>query len=377
MIEKLYIDGFRHFKNFTLTMHDTMVLCGANGTGKSTIIEIADKIRNFVINREAIETVCSIHDIPRWEQKNKTGVFFSTIGLCYCSSSGKNYEYTLKIAHNLLAKKSAVEEESLFINSQRIYYTDVSKTVVFTDYGIEDPSSSNSKQIELPKDSKFSGLSLASKVNLGIESFLDALEYKIYPLSIKPNTIEAFQSANTTILKTDGSNFTAWYETILQTSSAKLAAVYEEYKNFIPGFIQLSFKSESGSKELTVDILRGKESYKLSINDLSDGQKILCILHLLVRVAPENSTILIDEFENFLSPLELQPLYDAAQEALEKNAIQCIFVSHHHKTLNWFQDAAVIFSFSGIPPFVKTVQYDNSSGIDIIDVLQEESGEAL
>jgi AAA15 family ATPase/GTPase len=114
--------------------------------------------------------------------------------------------------------------------------------------------------------------------------------------------------------------------------------------------------------------------YRLPFNSLSHGQKILSILHLLVRVAPANSTIAIDELENFLAPSELQPLYNAFQDAYEERNIQFILISHHPRTLNWYTDSAIVLSFAGNPPTLQARNFIEENEVpqqSLIDFLSE------
>jgi ABC-type transporter Mla maintaining outer membrane lipid asymmetry ATPase subunit MlaF len=91
---------------------------------------------------------------------------------------------------------------------------------------------------------------------------------------------------------------------------------------------------------------------------------------------PEGSTLVIDEFENHLSPAELQPLYDLVQAQQDSCDFQIIIVSHHQKTLNWYHDNALIFSLNGTPAHIKTDEFKpDDYGTTLVQYIEKEQDE--
>ncbi len=368
MIEQIYIDGFRHFKHFSLPLRKTTLICGLNGTGKSTVIDVMDRLRNFLIRRDPVELVCGTKDTPHWGKSGGANVLSSSLGFDWLASRGELFKYRLEVVHDPVKNQSYVLAEQLLVDEKIIYLQDAQTVTVFME---------DSGEMPLPADGKFSGLHLASRLHKGIEKFLNEVEQKIYPLAIKPHTVSSFHTSPEPVLKMDASNFSAWYDAMLQENPAETVEVFKKYKYFIPGFKKLALKNQGWSKELIADIYHSEnDTYQLSLKDLSDGQKILCILHLLFRIAPAHSCILIDEFENFLSPAELQPLYNLAQDAHEERDIQFIFISHHHKTLNWFHDTATLLYNQGLPPYVRAKTYDPAELVSLAQRLENPTHES-
>lgn len=364
MLKKIYIDGFRHFKNFSFEPYEqATLLSGLNGTGKTTIVELVARLQLFLVKGMPVSSLCTPHDIPRWEAVGY-GNYSTTLGMEIVKHQ-ISFEYEIEIKHNFRESFCRVAHEILKIDGEIIFSSKEGKATVKSD---------DNRTFEYPVDWSLTGLTLAARNNSKIHNFLNLIKKNIYTVSINPFSISSFHKEEESILHWDGSNFSAWYAHLLDGEISAVASAFSEIAAFVPGFKQLVFEKEGKSKELVADIsLSDSQAYRLSFENLSHGQKVLCILHLLIRVCPENSTILIDEFENFLAPVELQPLYDAAQDAFEEKNTQFIFVSHHQKTLNWFHDSAFILKFSGSPAFVRMEKFPSEAGLSIGEYLMANS----
>lgn len=361
MLKKIYIDSFRHFKNFTLDPHQqTTLLSGLNGTGKTTIIEIISRLQLFLVNALPVTSLCQPKDIPKWEVRDY-GSSSSTLGFDI-EVNGAIFSYEIEIKHNFKESICRVEKEILKIDNRSIFSGISGNAEVATD---------DNRQLNYPVDWNFTGLTLAERNSSKIRKFRELVRENIFPVSINPFAMSSTHQEHESVLNLDGSNFSAWYDYLGDNQLPVIANTFNEIKSFVPGFKQFVFDKSGKSRELVADIFISKtQAYRLPFEDLSHGQKILCLLHLLIRICPENATILIDEFENFLSPIELQPLYDAAQDAFEEKNVQFIFVSHHQKTMNWFQDSAMILSFSGNPSFVRIEKFSHDdSCISVVECL--------
>ncbi|MDR2669374.1 MAG: AAA family ATPase [Desulfovibrio sp.] len=365
MLTNIYIDGFRHFKNFDLKLHpQTTLLSGLNGTGKTTIVEVMNRLQLFLVGSLPVTSLCNAADIPKWEFKEYRQST-STLGI-HLEVDGEDYAYVVGAKHNFQDSSCCINREMLKIGHKSIFSSAEGNASVVAD---------DDRKFNYPVDWTFTGLKVAERNNSKIHEFIKIIKDSIFSVSINPFAISSSHQEHEPILNLDGSNFSAWYDYLLDKQTAVVADTFSEISSFIPGFKQFTFDKEGKNKELIADIFINKtQSYRLPFENLSHGQKLLCLLHLLIRVCPENSTILIDEFENFLSPVELQPLYDAAQDAFEERNIQFIFVSHHHKTMNWFQDSAIILSFSGNPSFVRVENFSPNDGISIDEHLTAKSG---
>jgi predicted ATPase len=107
-----------------------------------------------------------------------------------------------------------------------------------------------------------------------------------------------------------------------------------------------------------------KSLFDIRFSELSTSQKKLCIYYAIFKLFPENSTFIFDEFENHLSPDELQPLYDMMQTQQDERDDQIIWVSHHDKTINWYHESSIEFSLSGLSAHVKVDRAGDNGDAD-------------
>jgi ABC-type cobalamin/Fe3+-siderophores transport system ATPase subunit len=107
------------------------------------------------------------------------------------------------------------------------------------------------------------------------------------------------------------------------------------------------------------------------MRELSDGQKMLFVLYSLLANMPDESTLFIDEPENYLAPGELQPWLDAVNDAWEERKIQFIFITHNPKTLNWYHKEAVIFKIEDEPPRIVAEKNANNTSETLFNRLCE------
>lgn len=366
MLKKIYIDGFRHFKNFSFEPQEKVsLLTGLNGTGKTAILELLYRLQKFLVSGWPVTSLCQAQDIPRWTINENDD--HSVILALEIQKDSVLFDYEIEIRYHFRTSSCRVEREILKMDDKTIFSSTQGKALVFHAPDAAEPLNFG---LSYPVDWSFTGLKLSARDNSKMAFFVNTVRQNLYAISINPFSIPSSHQEQEAILNMDGSNFSAWYASLLDGQITSVAGTFIEIAAFIPGFKQFVFEKEGKSKELVADIVIGpSQAYRLPFENLSHGQKVLCILHLLIRACPENSTILIDEFENFLSPVELQPLYDAAQDAFEEKNTQFIFVSHHQKTLNWFQDSAFVLKFSGSPAFVRIETFPAESDISIGEYL--------
>lgn len=119
MLEELYIDGYRHFRNCTIPFRDIQILAGRNGAGKTAAIELLAKLRDFLAGRDkaslqpcSVSDLCSDKDIPRWDRK-EYGKYATTVEFAYTSSQYGKFTYGLKIEHNFRDDTTRVLEEKV------------------------------------------------------------------------------------------------------------------------------------------------------------------------------------------------------------------------------------------------------------------------
>lgn len=134
MIDRLYIDNFRCFVNFELDLGETAIFLGANGTGKSTVLDVLHKVQELVVRGARVDEVFSARDLSM--TRNSSIQHFEID----VSIGGSRYRYELKIAHDPDRKKMRVEEEELWMGGKPLFAFATGKAQLYRDDHSEGPS---------------------------------------------------------------------------------------------------------------------------------------------------------------------------------------------------------------------------------------------
>ena len=66
MLKRLYVHNYKYLVNFEINFEqDISLFLGANGSGKSTVFEVLNKLRRVIINEEKIENIFDGSNSPR------------------------------------------------------------------------------------------------------------------------------------------------------------------------------------------------------------------------------------------------------------------------------------------------------------------------
>jgi ABC-type molybdenum transport system ATPase subunit/photorepair protein PhrA len=352
MLKKVTIKNYRRFLDETLNFDDIVLIAGKNGTGKSSLVELIYKIKRFLTSEGQdgyVESLVSWSDLPRWEMKDYGKVETSFSLVLECENSC--YAWDLTTQYNLRDLKCRIIMERLTLNADTLYHFDIENdnAQVFSD---------DKKEFHYPVDWGHSNLRIAGRVNSKIRAFLDEVGGKIVVHSLLPEYLKDGEGD----FDFHGNNFSAWFSEKLAQDIESTSAVLQLYKDFLPNCVRTSISTKNG--EIIINERKGAgASFELHFSELSAGQKKLCIYYALFKTVPYGATLILDEFENHLSPVELIPLYQMVQEEQETKWLQIIIVSHHNKTLNWYNDAVRIFSLVGEPAHVKIIEKDENSTV--------------
>ncbi len=132
------------------------------------------------------------------------------------------------------------------------------------------------------------------------------------------------------------SNVASWYRHLLQDDPREnqdlLASLREAIDDF--NVLELEFAGEN-VRLLVAEFGRPGGSVKVGFNELSDGQRCLICLYMILHfVAAKGNTVIIDEPENFISLAEIQPWLMKLVDFVEGGRGQAILISHHPELIN-------------------------------------------
>ena len=367
MIRNLKIHNYKLFRDFALELDGGVnLLCGPNGSGKTSVIEIVYALTRFLAMPDHSDTIaCSVEDafplrtFCRWLTEER-GSGEMSIKLEVESAQHQHYIYELTVRYNFLEKISRVQHESLRLGEALLLRFQEGRIEMFTD---------DEKKLAFRSDWKRSGLVVGSSNNSRIRRFGKQVA-SLYAFHLVPALMKQDVEKPMETLDLYGENFAAWRFLRATQQLMRQARVVEQSKYFIPGLVDIRYIKKGDWHALAVKVeFNGREN-DIEFNELSDGQKTLLALYSIVANIPNGSTVLVDEPENFLALGELQPWLEAMNDAWEERDIQFVIISHNPRTLNWHNKNAMIFSLEGTPPEVVVERRTDDDDEPLVDKLR-------
>ncbi len=369
MITRIYIDNYKCFSNFEYKPGQNQLLLGRNGSGKSTVFEVVEVLRGFVLERRDAAELFPATSQTRWDERDE-----QTLELDIWDGSpatgplvnGARYRYSTVITREGDAPRVAAEE--LWVggsdggHQQSIYLRRADGAQLFSDIG-GDPQA-------LLVPPSLSGLSLIEDVPArGLLRRFRQLLRGIFAIRIAPQAMEPLSCSEADFPKADLSDYASWYRHLAQDDASIAIYLFQQLGEVLDGFHGLQLKGD-GTRTLSALIrTESAELASYAFSELSDGQRVLIALYTvacLLQAAKANAvgpglTFCIDEPENYIALAELQPWIQTMGEALEGTRSQLLIASHHPEFINYYahMDALRLYREGGGP--VRIAKFDGAS----------------
>lgn len=366
MIKRIYVDNFKCLVNFEYRPGSFQLLYGKNGSGKSTVVEVLERLRNFlwlgIPTKDAFPTA----HLTVWDSRPLQSFEIEI------AAGDDVYSYILTIEHNVKENKSRVTKEDLRHNGGPLYYFDGHDAHLFHDDHQEGPT--------FPADWSRSGIAgiPARNDNQKLTWFRERMS-RIYYFSIDPLRMSSQTEKEEALPDRGLTNFASWYRSLTQSSPETVTSLFKTLGDVIPGFKGLSLyppavdpktlvaRFERASKDAS-----GPSEYPLNIENLSDGQRCLIALYTILSfLHGSDLTICLDEPDNFIALRELQPwLYQFRERILDMKG-QCLLISHHPELLNELAvDQGVLFARTDEGPVrIKSVDWSTAEGVSPAEIV--------
>ena len=321
MLTRVYIDNFRSFQNFEYKPAKKQLLLGANGSGKTSLLEAIRRLKSFV-NGDA--NVFTQSTRTRWID-SPAQVFELEAEL-----DNKRYEYRLQLGYAELTKEQTVAFERLTVDGDTVFQLADGKIRFFP---------SESESVAVPLQTNRSALPLSVLSNGDVRRFVEWLSNHVHCFDIDPYPGQMEETADSEDREPDFelNNLAGWYRSLVTTNPDENVKFIESLKRCLDGFLTLKFSSqEDGARQLRAEFTSPtKRRVSYSISELSEGQRCLVSLYMILHFRIERGdTVFVDEPDNFIALREIQPWLLSAEEAVEDHNGQLILVSHHPETLN-------------------------------------------
>ncbi|HXC43524.1 MAG TPA: AAA family ATPase [Candidatus Dormibacteraeota bacterium] len=325
MLTRIYIDNFRCFVNFEYKPERKQLLLGANGSGKSSLLDAIRYVKSFIAGDENPFTASTR---TRWQDRPLEVIEIDAF------LDSREYKYRVEIRFEPETRQVSVNSESLKVSGVPSFELANGRLRFYLD--------ATNQQTAEPPDRTRSALYLSRLSNPYVERFMQWLD-SLHCLRIDAYPGEMDENADSGESQPDYElgNFACWYRYLLQAYPAENVNFLTAMKNSMDGFRELRFYSSGGGAEQLRAVFRVAENklVNYALSELSDGQRYLLGLYLVLHfLISQGRTVFIDEPDNFISLREIQPWLQAAEEAVENHRGQLILISHHPEILNqWAQ----------------------------------------
>ena len=331
MLKRLYIDNYKCLTNFDLSFGELTLLLGANGCGKSAVFEVVGKLRDFIRGDERVGELFSVADITNWSKKLEQS-FELEIGI-----SGGLCIYRLMVEHSLDRRLARVKREELLLDDKPLF--------VFTNGDVQLYRDNHSKGPEYSFDWTQSGIASVAERddNTRLCAFRDRVR-DFVTLFLEPNQIKSGSDTEADRLSDGGENFASWYQGRLQENPRRIFEAVDHLRGVLPGFMDLKLVQKgSYYRELQAEFSKGdgEPGTIYRFDQLSDGQRALIVLHLLLFAESPKRTLFLDEPDNYITLPELQPWLAELEDGCGDNLPQTILISHHPEAIDFLNDKAV------------------------------------
>ena len=332
MLKRLYIDNFRCFVNFEYKPERKQLLLGANGSGKSSLLDAILFVKWFIKgeSNEFSHRTCT-----RWDPK-PLQVFELEAEL-----DGVTILYRLEIGYSSEEQLPSVRLERLSVSGTPVFE--------FSKGEIHFLTANGGEVANLKWKTAESALRLAQMSNPHVGRFIDWLDtVHCFQIDPYPDVMEEIADTEDLLPEYDLSNLAPWYRHLLLVDPEGIAHFSAALRETLSGFQAFLITAErDGVRKLRADFLvRGKKiEPPLSLSELSEGQRMLIGLYMVLHfLIVKGHTVILDEPDNFVSLREIQPWLIAAEDAVTDNGGQLILISHHPEILNqWAHEYGIQF----------------------------------
>ena len=337
MLKRLYIDNFRCFVNFEYKPERKQLLLGANGSGKSSLLDAIEAVKAFVGARGSVFESSE----QRTFQASKTRWLNlpSQIFEIEAEIGGAQYLYRLENDVSHPSPFSSVIAETLKVDGAPVVEVVKGEATLYTLAG---PSSAR-----FGVGNNASSLAVLTTNRKEIRTFVEWLVKKVFCLRVNPFSMSSLgELDDKTHPRSDLSDIASWYLQLAGSDVEAIIKLRDSLKEVLSGFAALQFPGQQGgAAELRGTFSSQGKEMSLALNELSEGQRCLTALYMVLHfVVAKGQTVFLDEPDNFVSLREIQPWLLAAEQAVEDSGGQLILISHHPEILNyWAKEFGLLF----------------------------------
>ncbi len=324
-LERLFVHNYRCFENFELRPEGRSLLLGYNGTGKTSIFDVLAAIQDMIVwNKDASEV------FPKHTLGLPTGSLEQRFEIDVASEWGM-FRYALHVSHDDLRNASRIVSEKITLDGNPLYvYADGDVQLYRDNHTPAKDSFSFS-----PRRSFLA--SLEPKPTNKRITWLKEFMGGIWILRFNPAQMSGAAFADDGFLARDVSNFGVFCRNLLTDDPDSVQRAKELLEGVLDGFESIRTQQAGRSRVLVVKWrYPGREPYELDFDLLSDGQKVLIALYVVLFGIARRATVLcLDEPDNFVSIREIQPLLVELSNISDDTGLQPLIISHSSEVIDY------------------------------------------
>lgn len=324
-IARIYVHNYRCFANFELRPDRRRLLVGYNGTGKSSLFDVIESLRMLLISNSDAKVAFPTNALSKFGGSNE-----QRFELDLEADRGLLH-YALHLEHDLQTETPTIFAEELLVDGRPLFRFAHGEVQLYTE-----ASSPAGGAFPFTRHRSFlASLEPKDPTSL-ISVFKNFLTY-CWNMRLDPAHIPALASDEQMFLTRDGKNFAAFCRQLLQDAPQEMQSANEILREIIPGFVQLRTQPAGRAKVLVATFrYPGGNTYDIDFDALSDGQKTLMVLYVVLRsVARQIPAICLDEPDNYVSLREIQPFLTELADVSDDTGLQVLLISHSPEVINY------------------------------------------
>ena len=326
MLKSLYASNFKSLVDFKLPLRDVTLLLGANGSGKSSVLDVVYRIRQVLVSGIAVEEPEAFPEntLTRWDKSD-----VQTMAL-EMDVDGEAFKYLLEVEHVRGTGRARVQLESLTTETGPLFRCERGEAQLYRDDHSEGP------HLSVDWMESFLARVHAGKDNKRLERFMDFMRGLVV-CKLHPPGFAFAADREDQMLQRDGSNFAAWYRHFVQEQPQLAVDLAAKLGTAIDGFHGLRMeRSGPESRTMRVDFAGDHGAHSLRLDEVSDGERALMVLYALLGLASKHPfALLIDEPDKYLALSEVQPWLMALCDACDDAKHQAVICSHHPELIDY------------------------------------------
>ena len=300
----------------------TTLLVGRNGAGKSTLLDVFLHLNDLVNG-----TSRSPSRFPDFQVSDLAS---ATVKLLLAQSDGGTTRYLLELeqppGHRELSMGHvgpawSIVREEVSSGDEEPYAR--LNNGVFSSAGISGSvpvvsDRSPLSTVQLPPDSPVGHL----------KRWLDA----VWLLRLEPRRMVGRSSRGAAHLDVSGENFASWLRFHAEEVPGVCAQVVDSMDGSVDGLASLDFLPLGRDVVLVARFADGRS---IDFDALSDGQRVLIVLHAVMELAGRSCRLLLlDEPDAHITPEEIGPVFSRVRALAVLRGLQVIVASHHPSVID-------------------------------------------